>query len=45
MRSSFRDSGNIQGDNIKETACNGVGWIYLDQQAFTDLIMKYQVLH
>jgi hypothetical protein len=30
---------------LQETACNGVGWIYLEQRAFTDLIMKFQVPH
>ena len=48
-RDHLGDTGNRQGDDIKtelqETACNGVGWIYLEQQAFTDLIMKFQVPH
>jgi hypothetical protein len=43
------DTGNTKGDDIEtelqETTCNGVGWIYLEQQAFTDLIMKFQVPH
>jgi hypothetical protein len=48
-RDHLGDTGNRQGDDIKtefqETACNGVGWIYMEQQAFTDLIMKFQIPH
>lgn len=39
-RDQLGDKGNRKGDDIKtelqETACNGVGWIYLEQQALTD---------
>jgi hypothetical protein len=48
-RDHLGDTGNRQGDvsktELQETVCNGVGWIYLDQQAFTDLIMKFKVLY
>jgi hypothetical protein len=49
MEDHLGDTDNKQGDNIKtelqERACNGVGWIYLDQQALTGLIRKFQVPH